>query len=277
LATRLPPGLRRALELASRLGYAARGLLYVSLGAIALLAALDLTPAASGASGAIEAWAAWPLGLVLIGAVAVCLGAFAVWRFAQAALDADGHGLSPKGVAIRIGQAVSGLVYGGLAWSALELLDGFEDIGEADETDSARALTADVLALPHGDWIMMLVGLALLGVGVGNLAQGLLQNFAKRLKCLAALCRIAVPLARAGYVGRGLATLPAGVFLLRAGLEVRSSEARSWGDALQAVEAQPFGSLILGAVAAGLVAFGLFGLFEAVFRRIDAPATLAVA
>lgn len=261
--------------MASRFGYGARGLVYVSVGAIALLAALDLTPRTTGAGGAIEAWAEWPLGLVLITAVAVCLMAFALWRVLQAAFDADHHGLSPKGVAVRVGQAVSGLVYGGLAWSTLELLDGFEDIGEADESDSAKTFAAEVLGMPYGDWILILAGLVLLGVGIGNLIQGAVQDFGKRLDCSDALCRWVVPLGRVGYVGRGLATLPAGVFIIRAGIDVRSSEARSWSDALQALEAQPFGSLILGAVAAGLIAFGLFGLFEARYRRIDAPRTLS--
>jgi len=275
LAARLPKRARKALETTSRFGYGARGLVYLSVGAIALLAALDLTPRAAGTGGAIEAWAQWPLGLVLITGVAGCLIAFSVWRFLQAVFDADNHGADAKGLAVRVGQAVSGIAYGALAFSTLELLDGFEDIGEADESDSAKTFAAEVLALPHGDWIMIAVGLALIGVGIGNLIQGAVQDFSKRLDCSEALCRWAVPLARVGYIGRGLATLPAGVFLMRAGIEARSSEARSWGDALQTLEAQPYGSLILGAIAAGLIAFGLFGVFEAFFRRIEAPKTLA--
>lgn len=274
MAARLPQKARKALETTSRFGYAARGLVYLSVGAIALLAAIDLTPRATGTGGAIEAWAAWPLGLALIMAVAVCLFAFSLWRFLQAAFDADHHGLDAKGLAVRAGQAISGVIYGALAISTLELLDGLEDVGEADESDSARTFAAEVLQLPYGDWIMIAVGLALVGVGVGNLIQGAMQDFAKRLDCSEALCRWAVPLGRIGYIGRGLATLPAGVFLVRAGLEARSSEARSWGDALQALEAQPYGSLILGAIAAGLIAFGLFGVFEAFYRRIEAPRTL---
>ena len=41
----------QAIELASRLGYAARGLVYLGLGSIVLMAALDLTPRAKGAKG----------------------------------------------------------------------------------------------------------------------------------------------------------------------------------------------------------------------------------
>ena len=111
-------------------------------------------------------------------------------------------------------------------------------------------------------------GLVVLGVGVGNLVQGLAQDFAKRLDCGPSLCRVVVPLAKIGYAARGLATLPLGVFLTKAGLDARAAEARSWGDALQGVEHQPFRSFVLGLVAIGLIAFGLF---EARFRRIRPP------
>lgn len=263
--------LPKLIEIASRFGYAARGLVYLGIGTIVLLAATDRTPRAQGATGVLRAWADWPLGQVLIGAVGCGLAAFAGWRVLQSVFDADHHGTSPKAWGVRLGQAVSGLVYGGLALSAFELLDVFEDVGEADEGQGAQQAASAVLAYPHGDTLVLAAGLMVLGVGVGNLVQGLAQDFAKRLACGPDLCRVVVPLAKIGYAARGLATLPLGVFLTKAGLDARAAEARSWGDALQAVERQPFGSWVLGVVAVGLIAFGLFGLVEARFRRIRPP------
>jgi len=149
VAARLPERWRRALELASRLGYAARGAVYLTVGVLAMLAALDLTPSASGAHEAMALWARWTPGLLLVALLAGCLLAFSIWRGVQSVFDADRHGHSPRALAIRAGQAVSGLAYGALAVSALELLDGFEDIGEADESESARTAAAEILALPH--------------------------------------------------------------------------------------------------------------------------------
>lgn len=260
--------LTRALEWASRVGYAARGVVYLGLGAVVLLAALDVTPRAKGAKAMLAAWAAWPPGLLLVGLVAVGLLGFALWRALQAIFDADRHGASLKGVVVRVGQAVSGLIYGGLGVWALELLDAFEDVGEADEEQSARGMAAAVLALPHGELLLLLAGVGLLGVGVGNIVQGLAQDFAKRLHCSEKVCRWFVPMAKVGYGARGLATLPAGLFLVQAGLVARSREAHSWGGALQTLESQPFGSWLLALVAVGLIAFGLFGFVEAAFRRI---------
>lgn len=258
----------RVLEGASRLGYAARGFVYLGLGTIVLLAASDVTPRAKGAKAMLAAWAAWPLGPALVGLIAVGLLGFAVWRGLQAIFDADRHGLSPKGVAVRIGQAISGVIYGGLGLWALELLDAFEDVGEADEEQAARGAAESVLTLPHGEILLLMAGAVMLGVGVGNVVQGLVQDFAKRLRCDDRLCRWVVPLAKVGYGARGLATLPAGAFLIRAGLETRSRDAHSWGGALQTLEGRPFGSWLLGVVALGLIAFGLFGFVEARFRQI---------
>jgi hypothetical protein len=263
------------LEWAARLGYAARGLVYLGLGTIALLAAGDLTPQAKGAKGVLETWAGWPMGLVLIGGVGCGLTGFAAWRAIQAVFDADHHGTSPKAWAVRAGQAISGLVYGGLALSAFELLDIFEDFGEADEAGDIQQTSAAVLGAPHGDWLLILAGLVVIGFGVGNVIQGLTQDFGRRLACDKDLSRWVEPLAKIGYAARGLVTLPVGVFLMLAGLEARAAEARSWGQALQTVEQRPFGGVVLGALAAGLIAFGLFGLVEARYRRISPPPELS--
>lgn len=267
--------LSKAIELASRLGYAARGLVYLSLGAIVLLAALDLTPRAKGAKALMAAWADWPLGWALIGGIGVGLAGFSAWRILQAVFDADRHGRSPKAWAVRAGQAISGLVYGGLAFSAFELLDELEDVGEVDEEQRVHHTARAVLDLPYGDTLLIAAGLVVLAFGIGNVIQGVVQDFAKRLDCDDRLCRRVAPLARIGYAARGLATLPLGVFLVRAGVETRAGEARSWGGALQALESQPFGSSALCLVAAGLIAFGLFGLVEARYRRIRPPPELA--
>lgn len=261
----------KAIELASRIGYAARGVVYLGLGAVVLLAALDLTPRAKGAKGLLSAWADWPLGWALIGAIGAGLAGFAAWRILQAVFDADRHGRTLKAWAVRAGQAFSGLVYGGLALSAFELLDELEDVGELDEEQSARHAARTVLDLPHGDALLIAAGLAVFAFAIGNVVQGLMQDFSKRLDCDDKTCRRVVPLAKAGYGARGLASLPLGVFLVLAGLEARAGEAHSWGGALQAIERQPFGSCVLALVAAGLIAFGLFGLVEARYRRIRPP------
>jgi hypothetical protein len=259
------------LELVARMGFVARGVVYLSVGVLALLAALDLAPKAGDPVQAMAGWGRWPAGLALIWLTATGLLGFTLWRGLQALFDADVHGRSPRAIGVRLGQAVSGVAHGLMAWSLYGLVDGLGDLNERDDGDSAQAFAAAMLAMPHGDLLLITVGAVVLGFGIGSVGQGLFQSFAKRLGCSARTCRLAVALARTGYVGRGLAFAPVGFFLASAGLQARAAQAHDFAGALQAVEDQPFGSAVLGLAAGGLVAFGLFAFFEAGFRRIVVP------
>ncbi len=259
------------LQSTARIGFLARAVVYLSVGALALLAALDVTPTASGATDAMAAWGHWPAGVALIWLTAVGLAGFSLWRGLQAFFDADAHGRNLHGVGVRIGQAISGVAHALLAWSLLNLLDGVEDLHEDDDRDMAQATAAQILSLPHGDLLLLGVGAIILAFGAGSIVQGLVQPFAKRLGCTPRACRWIVPLARAGYVGRGLSFAPMGFFLAKAGWEARASSAHDFSGALAALEAQPGGHLVLGAAALGLIAFGVFALFEAALRRIVVP------
>ncbi len=265
---RVAPRLAKALEWMSRAGYAARGVVYITMGSVALLAANHLTPHAVGAADAMAAWASWPLGIALIGFAAVGLAGFALWRGLQVVIDADGHGGGMKGLGVRAGQAASGVVAAGLSFSAVKLLDRIFEVRKASDSVSAHDLAAMLLAMPHGDTYLMGAGLIMLVTGAGFAAQGLSQDFGKRLECRPTTCRWVTPLARAGYMARGIATLPLGLYLYRAGLEARAAEARSWGDALDTLGQHRLGGLAMTVVALGLIAFGLFGFVEARFRRI---------
>ncbi|HYE43979.1 MAG TPA: DUF1206 domain-containing protein [Caulobacteraceae bacterium] len=257
------------LELLARVGYAARGFVYLSIGVIALMAALDWLPRARAGRDAVTPMLEWPLGYVWATAIGLGLVAFAIWRAAQVLLDADRQGRSLKALASRLGQAISGVVYAALALSVFELLDEVEDRleGEAE----AQQQAAEVLSWPGGQWLLIAAGLFVLGCGVGNVVQGVLSDFGRRLGCKPGTRRWACWCGRVGYVARGVAFLPLGGFFVKAGLELRSSDARDLGGALQALEAQPMGSLLLSLIAIGLMAFGVFALVEARFRHIDVP------
>jgi hypothetical protein len=257
-----------AAELAARLGYFARGAVYVSVGIVALLAAVGLSPHATGALGALDAWGEWPAGIVLLWLVGLGLYAFAGWRALQAVFDADSRGREPKALAIRAGQAISGLVYGGLAVSTFGLLDTLEDLHEADDQAKTRAFVAQALEIPGGDWAVIGVGLFILACAVGNMVRAVFGHFARPLSLGDRHAAWSGTLARLGYFGRGLALAPAGVFIVRAGLHARAVEARGVGGALEAVKAQPYGHFVLALMALGLVAFGLFGFVEAWRRPI---------
>src|ERR1700761_5006524 len=77
------------VEAAARLGYASRGAVYLSIGVMALLAALRRAPHAAGAVDALRAWAQWPIGVLLLWVTGVGLCGFAFWRALQSMVDVE--------------------------------------------------------------------------------------------------------------------------------------------------------------------------------------------
>ncbi len=257
-------------QLACRFGYAARGFVYVSIGVIAVLAAVERVPQAEGSLGAVEAWADWPLGLVLLGAAGFGLYGFAGWRLLQSVFDAERQGTSPKALATRAGQAVSGVVYGTLGFSVFSAMDLLDDLADPEEGASEQEAAAQALAIPGGEWLIIGVGVFILAAGLANLVKAVRGGLADRLVCDPAVRRVAEPVGRLGYGARGAAFAVMGVMLVQAGLHANAAEAAGLAEALQALERAPWGDGLLIGVALGLLAFGAFALMEARYREIPA-------
>jgi hypothetical protein len=254
------------IEAACRFGHVARGFVYVSVGALALLTALHLAPKSRGVMAALEAWSAWPLGMVLLGLIGLGLYGFAGWRVMQSIFDADQQGTGAKAVTARLGQAISGAIYGGLAYSVFSLIDALGDLRHVDDEAKTRAAIASLLALPAGDLLVIAAGLFVAGCGVGNIVQALTRDFCQHLDCSHGMARTAALLGKVGYLARGIVFIPVGGFLALAGLHARSSEAKGTAAALDWLAARPFGDLLLAFTALGLIAFGAYGFVEARFR-----------
>lgn len=273
LFRRVPP-LHDLLELAARIGYGARGFVYVSVGAIALLSALNRVGDAVGSRSAVAWLAEQPYGRAWLILLGLGLWAFVVWRVLQSVFDADREGTRPKALASRAGQALSGLFYGVLAASVFELLDEVQVNAAAEDVAENQEKAATLLSLPFGDHALLAVGLVILASGVGNIIRGARSDFAAALACSEKVCRRVVPIARAGYIARGVALLPLALFVILGGLRARASEVTSFGSGLDALERQPGGSWVLAVTALGLIAFGLFAFVEARWRRIRLPRDL---
>jgi hypothetical protein len=255
------------VEMAARLGYMARGVVYLSTGIIALLAVVRLAPHTHSPIRALQAWAQWPLGVALLWATGFGLYGFAGWRALQSLFDADGQGTSPKAWASRVGQALSGLIYGSLAVSVFGVIDTLHDLRHA-EIEKTSERVAGVMAWPLGSMLVMALGGFILACGVGNAIRACIDNFGATLKCDPKAQVWAQRLARVGYFGRGLAMLPVGWFMLLAGWRERAADAKGVGGALWAVHGVAGGDAALAVVAVGLVAFGAFAFVEAWCRPI---------
>ncbi len=273
LLRRVPP-LHDLLEMTARVGYGARGFVYLSVGAIALLAATDQVGDAVGSRG-VGAWLAeQPFGRVWLILLGLGLWAFVVWRILQSVFDADRQDVGWRALLSRAGAGLSALSYGVLAASLFEFLDEVSANPAGEDVAENQEKAATLLTLPFGELALMGVGLVILAFGVGNVVRGARSDFGSALACSAQLCRRVVPIARAGYIARGVAFLPLAAFVIVAGMQSSASQVASFGEGLDALERQPGGSMVLAATAVGLMAFGAFAFVEARWRRIRPPRDL---
>lgn len=273
LLRRVPP-LKDLIELAARVGYGARGFVYLSVGLLTLLASVDLIGDAVGTRGAVAWMALRPLGRLWLLLLGLGLTAFVMWRVLQSLFDADHEGTSRHGLGMRMSQAFSGMSYAFLAFTTFAFL--FHTPRDPAATDLARSheQARMVLALPFGNWLLIAAGLTLLGVGVANVSRSWREDFTEYLACSPKTCRRVAPLARAGYIARGLAYVPLAILIVMAGVKSKASDVTTFSSALDAVERQPAGPWILALASFGFIAFGVFSFIEARFRRIKPPRDL---
>jgi hypothetical protein len=255
------------VEWIARVGYAAKGVVYATIGVLAMREALGAGGATTGPIGAMRSMGPNPLDSVLLVVLSVGLLGYALWKLVQGLADPDDKGFGAHGVLRRLGYIGSGVIHGILAFAAAQSIFGAEDTSE-----DALALAAMAYQPPLGQVLVGLVGLIVIGVGLYQLYAAYGATFRGELR----LNRMSDAEERwvtfAGCVGtaaRALAIGVAGGFVVLAAYESDPSEVRGLGEALETIQYQPSGSYMLGAVAAGLLVYGTFMLLVARYRRIE--------
>lgn len=246
------------MEALTRVGFAARGVIYILIGFLALQ-----TGRAEDGSGILR-YLNGGGGKVLLAVMALGLLAYGLWRVSEALIDSESHGGDAKGIGVRAGGGVSGLIHLGLGLYALSLAFGGGSGGSDGGGTQQGAATA--LSLPGGQALITLAAAALILTGLFQFVKAARAGFLKHLDRKAAEETWVKAVGRAGYAARGIVFLIMGWFLWQA---ARQSDAAEAGDMGAALGSLP-GTLQF-VVAAGLLLFGVFSLIEAVYRRINDP------
>jgi len=253
----------------ARLGYAAKGAVYLIMGLLALSAALGGGATPTDQKGVFETIFEQPAGRVLLIIVAIGLVGYALWCLCQAILDVDGKGTSAKGVVTRVGYGVVGVVYLTLAFGAYTLATA-GSAGKSSDT-TTRDVTAQLLAKPLGVALVILAGVGALAVAAILFYRAWKADFEQLIqpKELGQKGKeLLVALGRVGYAALGIVFVEIGVFLVVAALRHDPNQAQGLGGALRVMEQQPFGRLLLAVVALGLVAYGVYSVASARYRRV---------
>jgi hypothetical protein len=256
----------------ARSGLVAKGVSFGLVGALALKLALGDGGQATSRQGALQTLAHHSFGKFVLIALAIGFAAYALWRFIQAYAErTDAEDGAAKVWGKRAGYVGRGVIYAGLTYSTVRILAGSG--GGQSQDQKAHKSTAIVLAWPAGRWIVGIAGLCLVGAGLWNLYRGISRKFEDKWR----VARLSPSVRRwgaragvAGHVARGVVFGLIGIFLIKAAVDYKPSDAIGLDGALQKLADGSYGPWLLGLTAAGLVAYGIFCLVDARLRDVAA-------
>jgi hypothetical protein len=248
-----------------RAGFAAQGTCFVVIAVLALELAFGSHGHLTDPRGAFVVLAEGGWTRVLVVFLAIGFGCYALWRLAQAIFDRGGMGSSPGGLgrrAIQLGQAV---LYGVLTVAAVRVLAGSHGGGNTKKT------AAGILGWPGGAWIVGAVGIGFGIVAAVNIYWGLSGRFMESLDQRELNGRTEKLLRTVGTVGFVALGFVLGViawFMLKAAVDFNAGKIVSLGGALAHLAEASYGQWLLGATAAGLLAYGVFGLLQVRYHDV---------
>jgi hypothetical protein len=234
------------------------------LGGLALALARGNQAKETDQRGALKTIAAHSGGRTVLILMVIGFAGYALWRFSEAAFGVIGDG---KGAGPRIISLGRGLVYAFFAATTLGILQGS---GRGNQADRQQDLTARVMSHGGGRLVIGVIGVVVLIIGGVMVHDGVTRKFEKylRLSDMSSTTRRVVSrLGVVGTVASGIVIGLAGALVIDAAVTYKPSKARGVDGALRTLAAQPYGGVLLGAAALGLIAFGIFGLAEARWHR----------
>jgi hypothetical protein len=248
----------------ARVGYAARGIVFLIVGLFAFLAAAGFGAQPQGTRDLMELALRHPFGGYFLWALAAGLSCFAGWRFLQSVFDVDLHGNNPYGLMRRSVLAASGLFY--LTLAAVTARITIEQ-RHVSEDESAREWTAWIMSQPFGRAVVGLIAIGFAVVAIGLVVKAFRAPYSRHLNATPEQRRMAVALGSLGIFTRALVFLLFGFLLGAAAFDSNSHEAVGLAGVLRAIEHQAYGGVLLGIAALGLLAFGFFEIIEATARQ----------
>ncbi len=243
----------------AKMGYTARGVVYLVIGGLAVLAAVGGGGRTTDSKGAIVEIAQHSFGTTLVIMMIIGLFGYVIWRLTQAIKDTDDHGSSAKGLAVRGGLIASAVSHAFLAIWALKLLMG----DHSNSSEGERFLATEI-----GQIVTGFFGIAFVGAGLAHIYKGWTARFERYMSIPADHDQWARPLCRFGLISRGIVWCIVGWFFITSALSAKTGKVKGIVDALELLRGTDYGNWLFGVVAAGLFAFGIYSLLEAMYRNI---------
>jgi hypothetical protein len=257
----------RQLEWLARAGLVARGVVYGLIGILAIKVAFGAGGETTDQQGALKSIAGQPFGKVLLVLVAIGLAGYALWRLVRAAIG-RGPETGADDAKDRISGVVSGIAYAALCVTAVKILIGSSSSSSSSKTEKA---TGGVLDWPLGRYLVIAAGLVVLGVAVDQALKGIKQKFledSKTEQMSPGVDQAFTAVGVVGHLARAVVFALIGWFVVKAAIDYDPDKAVGLDQALAKLSSSAFGPVVLGIVAAGLIAFACYSVLDARYRRV---------
>ncbi|WP_433549342.1 DUF1206 domain-containing protein [Streptomyces sp. CA-294286] len=257
------------MKYAARAGFAARGVIHLLIGVLAMQIAVGGGDKSADQGGALAEIAEKPFGKVLLWALGIGLIAMALWQLTEAlfgSVGPDGH--KPRK---RLLAGALFVFYGFVSYSVLAFAVGSKSSGGNSSDKESQDVTAKAMELPAGRWLVGVVALVIVGAGVWIAIQAARRKYHKEMK-MGAMSRRTRQLVDVtgvgGGVARGLVFAVAGGFALAAAVTYDPDKAKGMDDTIRSFRETPVGPWLLVALAVGLILFGVFSFAMARWRKL---------
>jgi hypothetical protein len=258
------------MEKLTRLGYGIKGLIYITMGLLAIQGALGKGKSPADQLGAIQTFSKLPFAQVLLWVVLIGLISYSLWGVIRAILDPLHKGTDTEGLLTRGGYLVSAATYASFVIPTYRLISS----GRSSSGSSQTHLVAQIMSMPMGRILVGVVGVAAIGAGLYQIYLGIQSKFEKQFKTYALSAeqyRLAIQIGRFGTIARGIVFAIVGFFFALAAYTANPGRAQGIDGALSYLEKQPYGLWLMGIVAVGLIAFGIYSLMTAAWFRFKRP------
>ncbi len=254
----------KVLDVLARAGFAVMAVLHVIVGAIAVAVAFG-QPGEAEPTGAIEQLAVNAWGpAVMWACVAACAG-LSLWQASEATLRMRGKPRKER-LAKLISSGFLAIAYGSVGLS----FAGFAVGLRGDSGDSTRDFSASLMANPLGLWVLVALGLTIIGIGIYFVFKGVRRGFKGELFHFDGTRRgrLIDSLGVIGHVAKGAALNLTGLLFVIAAAKHRPEESTGLDGSLKALRDHPFGPSLLVAIGTGFIAYGIFALIRSRFGRM---------
>jgi amino acid transporter len=248
----------------ARIGLAARGVIYLLIGWLAIEVAVGHSSRQPNQQGALQLLAGTSYGLVTLWLLGIGFIGYSLWRLGEAAFGVTGE---RPGAGPRLKSLVRAIVYAFLAFLTFKVISG----AAGNETRRQQDITARLIHHTGGQWVVAIVGLVIVIAGLTMVAEGIRRKFMRHLRTDQMRSKTRGVVERLGMIGttaRGLVFAIVGALVIDAAVTASPKKSGGLDRALLTLRHQMFGEFLLLIVALGVLIFGLYGLCEARWRRV---------